>query len=188
MMKMDILKTKEGDIMTEQDVMTDKMVLETIWDNKPVDHQTLDALLYRLCHAGDNPDSDTLQRYTHITWNVFDDKICDILSYIVTDDRGWYAIYNCKKITDDDIRNQVGVLPTFSLIDFIEGAESNYFLVVDYEAPDKVYKCDYLVDILMDTVLHDVIYNLNENEIKNIINYINDLDLFDIELYKEYNE
>ena len=79
-------------------------------------------------------------------------------------------------------------MPTFSLIDFIEGAESNYFLVVDYEAPDKVYKCDYLVDILMDTVLHDVIYNLNENEIKNIINYINDLDLFDIELYKEYNE
>lgn len=187
MMKTDILKTK-GDNMSEQDVMTDKMVLQTIWQNEAVDINTLHALLYRLCNAGDNPESDPLQRYTHISWNVYNDKICNVLSYIVTDPDSQVRVYNCKNVTNNDIRNQVGVLPNTALIDFLEGVENNYFLVIDYEAPDKVYECDYLLDILMDTIVYQIISDLNADEIQNIINYINDLDLFDIELYKEYNK
>ena len=79
-------------------------------------------------------------------------------------------------------------MPTFALVDFIEGCEFNYFIVVDYEAPDKVYRCDYLLDLLEDTCLKRIINKeLNSDDINNVIDYINNLDLFDVVLYEEYN-
>ena len=41
-------------------VMNDKEVLNIIWNKKEIDNITLDSLLYRLCDAGDNKDTNSL--------------------------------------------------------------------------------------------------------------------------------
>lgn len=175
--------------MSEQDIMSDKQVLDIIMNKKEIDNKTLDSLLYRLCDAGDNEDTNSLMNYIHIGTDGYDHKMCNIFNYICGLVDYSIDVYDCRNITNDDIRNQVGVLPTFALVDFIEGYEFNYFIVVDYEAPDKVYRCDYLLDLLEDTCMKRIVNKeLEQNNINNVINFINDLDLFDIELYKEYNE
>lgn len=169
-------------------IMNDKEVLNIIWNKKEIDNITLDNLLYQLCNAGDNEDTNTLMNYIHIGTDGYDHKICNLFNYICSLVDYSIEVYDCRSITNDDIRNQVGVLPTFALIDFIEGCEFNYFIVVDYEAPDKVYRCDYLLDLLEDTCMKRIINKeLNSNDIRKVINYINNLDLFDIVLYEEYN-
>ena len=169
--------------------MNDKEVLDIIKNKKEINNQTLDTLLYRLCNAGDNPDDDRLRVYTHLPDDVYDSKIIGIFSFVCK--QLWYGIevLECKNITKKDIKDKVDVLPTWALIDFLGYIDTNFFMVIDYEAPDIVYQCDYLLDILMDTVIHDIIRDdLTQDNINDIIEYINNLDLFDIELYKEYNE
>lgn len=171
--------------------MNDKEVLEIIRNEKKIDNQGLYNLLYRLCNAGDNPDDedDKLRIYTHLSDNVYDSKIIGIFAFICK--QLWYGIevVRCKDITKDDIKDKVDVLPTWALIDYLTYMDDNFFMVIDYEAPDFIYQCDYLLDILMDTIMSDVILkDLKQDDINNIVNYINDLDLFDIVLYKEYNE
>lgn len=171
--------------------MNDKEVLEIIRNKKKIDNQGLYDLLYRLCNAGDNPDDedDKLRIYTHLSDDVYDSKIIGIFSFICK--QLWYGIevVRCKDITTDDIKDKVDVLPTWALINYLTYMDDNFFMVIDYEAPDFIYQCDYLLDILMDTIMSDVILkDLKQDDVNNIVNYINDLDLFDIVLYKEYNE
>lgn len=182
------MSTKNG---SQNMCMNDKEVLDIIRNKKKIDNQDLYDLLYKLCNAGDNPDDedDKLRIYTHLSDDVYDSKIISIFAFICK--QLWYGVevLECKRITTDDIKDRVESLPIFSLIAFLEASEFNYFVVVDYEAPDEVYGCDYLLDILMDTIMNDVILkDLKQDDINNIVNYINDLDLFDIVLYKEYNE
>lgn len=169
--------------------MNDKEVLDIIMNKKEIDNGTLSALLYRLCNAGDNPDDDKLRIYTHLPDDVYDSKIIGIFSFMCK--QLWYGIevLECKNITKEDIKDKVDVLPVWALIDFLTYLDTNYFMVIDYEAPDFIYECDYLLDILMDTIINDIIYkDLTQDIINNIVDYINDLDLFDVVLYKEYNE
>ena len=178
-----------GDYMSEQDIMSDKQVLNIIMNKKEIDNKTLDALLYRLCNGGDNEFNDPLRIYTHLYDSEYDSKIISIFSYICK--QIWYSVevLECKHITTDDIKDRVESLPIFPLIAFLEASEFNYFVVVDYEAPDEVYGCDYLLDILEDTCMKRIINKeLKQDNINNIVNFIKDLYLFDIELYKEYNE
>lgn len=168
--------------------MNDKEALSIIMNKTQVSNKTLDSLLYTLCDAGDNEDTNSLMNYIHIGTDGYDHKICDIFNYICSLVDYSIDVFDCRNITNDDIRNQVGVLPTFALVDFIEGCEFNYFIIVDYEAPDKVYTCDYLLDLLEDTCLKRIInHELEQKDIDDVIAFINDLDLFDTVLYEEYN-
>lgn len=174
--------------MTEQDVCNDKRVLEILWNEEELTHQELDSLLYRLFHAGDNPDSDTLQKYTHLTWYDYDKKMSEILKFIYNKFHN-LSFYDCKEVNYEDIRNLVGVLPNYALVEFIEALDNKYYIVIDFEE-DFVYACDYLLDILEDTVFKSIIADntLYPEDIHEIIKFINNLDLFDIELYNLYNE
>ena len=102
---------------------------------------------------------------------------CDYLSF-----------YDCKEISYEDIRNLVGVLPNYALIDFLQALDNNKYIIIDFEE-DFVYSCYYLLDILKNTTLKEIINDiLYQEDINEIIKFINDLDLFDIELYQLYNE
>ena len=68
--------------MIKQNVYSDKEILEILFSKKELNHQELDSLLYRLFHAGDNPESNTLQRYTHLTWYDYNQKMSKILKFI----------------------------------------------------------------------------------------------------------
>lgn len=169
-------------------MMSDKEVLNIIWNKKQIDNTTLDSLMYRLCDAGDNEDTNSLMNYIHIGTDGYDHKICDLFNHICNFIDYSIDVFDCRNITNDDIKNQVDILPTFALIEFIEGCEFNYFIIIDYEAPDKVYRCDYLLDLLEDTHLKNIINKeLTQDDINEIIDYINNLDLFDVVLYEEYN-
>lgn len=175
--------------MTEQDVCSDKEVLEILFNEKELTHQELDSLLYRLFHAGDNPDSDTLQRYTHLTWYDYDKKMSKILKFIYNFCDN-LSFYDCKEVNYEDIRNLVGVLPNYALIEFLQALDNKYYIVIDFEE-DFVYDCDYLLEVLEDTVFKNIINDkdiLCQEDINEIIKFIDDLDLFDIELYQLYNE
>lgn len=169
--------------------MNDKEVLNIIFSKKEIDNDNLYDLLYQLCDAGDNPEDNKLRVYTHLPDDVYDSKIIGIFSFVCK--QLWYGIevIECKNITKRDIKDKVDVLPTWALIDFLNYMDTNYFMVIDYEAPDFIYPCDYLLDILMDTIMNNVISeDLEQNHVNKIIDYINNLDLFDIVLYEEYNE
>lgn len=173
----------------EQNVMSDEKVLDIILNKREIDNKTLDALLYRLCNGGDNEFSDPLRIYTHLQDDVYDSKIISIFAFICK--QIWYSVevLECKYITIDDMKDKVEVLPIFPLIEFLEASEFNYFIVIDYEAPDRVYACDYLLDILEDSCIKRIINeDLNQSNINHVVDFINDLDLFDVELYNEYNK
>lgn len=173
--------------MIKQNVYSDKEILEILFNKKELNHQELDSLLYRLFHAGDNPESDTLQRYTHLTWYDYNQKMSKILKFIY-DFCDYLSFYDCKEISCEDIRNLVGVLPNYALIDFLQALDNNKYIIIDFDE-DFVYNCDYLLDILKDTILKEIINDvLYQEDINEIIKFINDLDLFDIELYQLYNE
>lgn len=175
--------------MTEQDVCSDKEVLEILFNKKELTHQELDSFLYRLFYAGDNPDSDTLQRYTHLTWYDYEKKMSKILRFIYKFCPN-LDFYDCKEITNQDIRDLVGVLPNYALIQFIEAIDNSRYIIIDFEE-DFIYKCYHLLEILADIVFKELINDkdiLFQEDINSIVEFISDLDLFDIELYKLYNE
>lgn len=175
--------------MSEQDVCSDERVLEILWNQEELTHNELDSLLYRLFHAGDNPDSDSLQRYTHLTWYDYDRKMSKVLRFIYKFCPN-LDFYDCKEITNQDIRDLVGVLPNSVLADFLEQIDDYYYITINYEE-DSIYECDYLLDISEDTILKEIINDkdiLSQEDINSIVEFISDLDLFDIELYKLYKE
>lgn len=173
--------------MIKQSVCSDKKILEILFKEKELTHQELEYLLYRLFHAGDNPESDTLQRYTHLTWYDYNQKISKILKFIY-DFCDYLSFYDCKEVSCEDIRNLVGVLPNCALIDFLQALDNNKYIIIDFEE-DFVYNYYCLLDILRDTMLKEIINDiLCQEDINEIIKFINDLDLFDIELYQLYNE
>ena len=165
--------------MIKQNVCSDKKILEILFKEKELTHQELEYLLYRLFHAGDNPESDTLQRYTHLTWYDYNQKISKILKFIY-DFCDYLSFYDCKEVSCEDIRNLVGVLPNYALIDFLQALDNNKYIIIDFEK-DFVYNYDCLLDILRDTMLKEIINDiLCQEDINEIIKFINDLDLFDI--------
>lgn len=175
--------------MTKQDVYSDKEVLEILFNEKELTHQELASLLYRLFYAGDNPNSDTLQRYTHLTWYDYEKKMSKILRFIYNF-CDYLSFYDCKEVNYEDIRNLVGVLPNYALIQFIEAIDNNRYIIIDFEE-DFIYPCYHLLEILEDVVFKELINDegiLSQEDINSIVEFINDLDLFDIELYKLYNE
>lgn len=170
--------------------MKDKEVLDIILNKKEISNEMLYNLLYRLCNAGDNPNDkdETLRVYTHLTDDAYDSKIIGILSFICR--QLWYSIeiIRCIDVTKEDIKDKVDVLPTWALIEFLTYLDEDNFMVIDYEAPDFIYNCNFLLDILIDTIINDAIKDLKQDDINNIVDYIHDLDLFDIVLYEEYHE
>ena len=182
-----IIKEDDG-----QEIMTDKEVLEILWNQEIIDNEKLDTLLYRLFHSADLPDEDSLQKYSHLTWYDFDRKMADILTFICNLNDLYecnFRIWDVKDINNSVIIDQVGVLPEINLIEFLEGTLNHYYISVDYEAPNQVDSWDFLRDVLEYTYLKKIINNtFNQDDINKVIEFIDDLDLFDIELYKLYNE
>ena len=165
--------------------MNDEKILNIILKKETINNETLNDVLYRLCFASNH--KDTLQYYRHIPWNVYNNKIYKILNY--TCKQIWYSIKvtECKTITNEDIKNEVDILPTCSLIKFIKASISCDYIIIDYENYDEIHECYSLLDVLQTSCIQEVIKNLEQSNIDNIIEYIHNLDLFDIELFKEYN-
>lgn len=173
--------------MSEKDVCSDEKVLEILWKKEAINHMELKNLLYRLCHTADNSDCDSMQNYTHLSESVYDSRIVKIFNFISESFNLNCKVFYTKEVTKDDIKDQVDCLPELKLIQFLKAYNMNYFIFVDYEAPDEVYGCDYLLDILMDTSFNRMIHLIPGKEIRKIIDFIDDLDLFDVELYNLKN-
>ena len=158
-------------------MMSDKEVKEIYFKEKKCSN--INDFLYRIIKSVDEFD-DNLRLHSPLSGNDYEKKICKIIKYLVSLSDGTLAFYRCKSWNNKEyIREQVDVLPNSSLIDFINGIEWNFFILVDYEAPDKVYACDLLIEIY-DNIVVGIIKNLEQEDVDDVINYINNLDIFDI--------
>ena len=159
-------------------MLSDKEVKQIYFKEKKCSN--VNDFLYRIIKSVDEPD-DTLRLKTPYIGNDYEKKICDIIKYIVSLADGTLAFYRCREWNNEEyIKEQVGVLPNSSLVDFINGIEWNFFILVDYEAPDKVYACDLLIEIYDNIVELGTIKELEQKDIDDLIEYINSLDIFDI--------
>lgn len=159
-------------------MMSDKEVKEIYFKEKKCSN--INDFLYRIIKSVDEFDDD-LRLNSPLSGNDYEKKICKIIKYLVSLSDGTLAFYMCKSWNNKEyIREQVDVLPNSSLIDFINGIEWNFFILVDYEAPDKVYACDLLIEIYDNIVDLGIIKNLEKEDVDDLINYINSLDIFDI--------
>lgn len=178
--------------MNESNLMSDERVLNIVFNKEEISNSELYKLLFRLLDSGDNYNSDdSLIKYCHIDSGTYDSRMIQIIQFICSlHDMMNFDIFECKNITKDTLKNMVDVLPEFRLIQFIEASITNFFVVVDYEYFDNVIACDSLLDILEKTFFKDIILDndlISNDDINNVIKFIWNLDLFDIELYNLHN-
>jgi len=161
-------------------MMNDSLVKDIYFKNKVCSKDEINSFLYRLIKSVDEFDDD-LRLNNSLNGNDYERKICKIIEYLVSLSDGTLAFYRCREWNNNDfIREQVGILPHSSLIEFINAIDWNYFILVDYEAPDKIYGCDLLIEVYDNLVELGIIKNLEQEDINDLINFINNLELFDI--------
>lgn len=159
-------------------MLSDKEVKQIYFKEKKCSN--INGFLYRIIKSVDEFDDD-LRLNSPLSGNDYERKVCKIIEYLVSLSDGTLAFYRCKEWNNTEyIKEQVGVLPNSSLIDFINGIEWNFFILVDYEAPDKVYGCDLLIEVYDNIVDLGIIRDLEQEDIDDLIEYINNLDIFDI--------
>lgn len=178
--------------MNKSNLISDERILNIIFNKEKISNSELYKLLFKLLDSGDNYNShDSLIKYCHIDSSTYDSKMIQIIQFICSlHDMMNFDVFECKNITKDTIKNMVDVLPEFRLIQFIEASVTNFFVVVDYEYFDNVIACDSLLDILEKTFFKDIINDndlISNDDINDIIKFIWNLDLFDIELYNLHN-
>lgn len=166
--------------------MDDLKVIDIVMNKRKIDNKELCELLYELFDAGDNP-LKSLRQYTRIGDSYYFDKMVNVMKNICTQTKreGMCDIYNVDFITKDDIHNMVDVLPMGDkLTSFIEGSMLNHIIFVDFENYDMVYRYNSLIEAFEGNIKElvkddELIY---EENIEKIIDFIYNLDLFDVEM------
>lgn len=165
--------------------MNDLEIIDIIRNKKELNNEELNELLYRLFESGDYA-LDTLRNYTRIGDCYYFDKMIDVLNCICRKTDGWFKIFNPDFTVTDDIHDMVDMLGPDMLIEFIKGTWLNSIVLVDFEGQDKVYRSDSLMDVytkhLESIILDEDI--IIQGDIDDIIEFIYNLDLFDVEMIR----
>lgn len=140
----------------------------------------LSSLFWELFDIADNPLEN--QNYTYIIGDLtnYEIKITKGVNFLCQNILTDAKFLRCKNYHDDDvIKDEVGVLNHIGLIELINAYDWNFFILIDYEAPDDVIGMDYFLDLFDAWHIGEIIFELEQEDIDKMIKFLNELDLFD---------
>ena len=93
--------------MNESNLMSNKRVLNIIFNKEEISNSELYKLLFKLLDSGDNYDShDSLIKYCHIDSGTYDSRMIQIIQFICSLHDMNFDVFECKDITKDTIKDR----------------------------------------------------------------------------------
>jgi hypothetical protein len=112
----------------------------------------------------------------------YEDKIAKLITHIIKliDNVEFYNLRSYAYY-EDIIRDQVSILDSYKLIEFIKACDENKYVLIDYEASDYIIRSDNIIDVIFYLIDIDIFSCFCHDSIFDyFLNFLIDLDFIDL--------